>query len=86
MKVKLFQVIKQGPLWAVFAVSASDPNDKRLVSGSLTSDEQFASDSAAELNRIAATHEVESGKGNEVNLSKELGVPDLPERSICFED
>jgi hypothetical protein len=83
--VKLFQVIKEGSLWAVFAVSASDPNDRELVRN-WTATEQFAIDLAADLNRIAATHEIESDKANEVDLSKELGIPDPPIRGFSFED
>jgi len=83
--MKLFQVIREDSLWAVYAVSANDPNDRELVRN-WTDDEQFATDLAADLNRIAATHEVESDKANEVDLSKELGVPDRPIRGIRFED
>ena len=85
MRVKLFQVVTDGSLWAVFAVSANDPNDRQLVRD-WTSDEQFVIELAATLNRIAATHEVESDKANEVDLSKELDILDRPKRRFKFED
>lgn len=81
--MKLFQVIKEGSLWAVFGVSASDPNDRNLVRN-WTSDEQFAIDLAADLNRIAATHETD--EADLVDLSSELGVYDPPQRIVRFED
>ena len=84
--MKLFQVTPDGSLWAVFAVSKNDPNNREFVRG-WTSDERFAIDLAATLNGIAATYEVECDKANEVELSKELGVPDQRiNRSITFED
>jgi hypothetical protein len=83
--VKLFQVEKQGSLWAVFAVSASDPNDRELVRN-WTADEQFADDLATALNRIAATHEVEPDEATEVDPSTEPSTADPPIRGISFED
>lgn len=76
--MKLFQVVNEGSLWAVFAVSASDPNDRELVRN-WTSDEQFAKDTAAELNRIAATHEAD--ETDLVDLTSEFGLYD-PSRRI----
>jgi hypothetical protein len=81
--MKLFQVIREGSLWGVYAVSASYPNDRRLVSNSLTADEQFAIDLADVLNRIAATHADESDL---VELGSELGVYDPPHRIVRFDD
>ena len=78
MTVKLFQVIKNGSLWAVYAVSANDPNDRELVR--MTDDERFAIEVAETLNRIAATYEVESDEADEVDLSEELGMFDQPRR------
>ena len=86
MRVKLFQVVKEVSLWAVFAVNGNDPNDRELVQN-WTDDERFAIDMAATLNRIAATHRVESGKAREGDLGEELSPPDeLPIRSISLED
>lgn len=81
--MKLFQVVNEGSLWAVFAVSARDPNERELVRN-WTSDEQFAIDLAAKLNRIAATHEAH--ETDLVDLTSELGVYDPPRRIVRFED
>jgi hypothetical protein len=81
--MKLFQVVRDGSLWAVFAVSASDPNDRELVRN-WTSDEQFAIDLATKLNRIAATHE--GDETDLTDLTSELGEYDPPRRIVRFED
>jgi len=79
--VKLFQVVEGSSLWAVFAVSANDPNDRQLV-WDWRADERVAITLAATLNRIAATYEVESDEADEVDLSKELGILDRPRRKF----
>ncbi len=84
--MKLFQVIGEGSLWGVYAVSASDPNDRRLAGNSLTASEQFAIDVAAELNRLAATHEVKSEESCGVNTGDDSDISSRPMRSIRLED
>jgi hypothetical protein len=76
--VKLFQVIKEGSLWGVYAVNANNPNDRKEVSNALTADEQFAIGLAAALNRIAATHNCDPDDTDRVDLSAELGRYDHP--------
>jgi hypothetical protein len=86
--MKLFQVIKVGSLWGVYAVNADDPNDRLLVANSLTEDENYARDWVANLTRIAATHcpntddKDETDETDGVDLTAELGIFDRPLRRI----
>jgi hypothetical protein len=56
----------------------------RKLARNWTADEQFAIDLAAELNRIAATHE--GDETDLVDLTSELGVYDPPLRVVRFRD
>ena len=78
--MKLFQVIREGSLWGVYAVNANNPNDRKEVSNALTFDEQFAKDTAAELNRIAATY------GDDETDLADLTWSHPPQRIVRFRD
>jgi hypothetical protein len=82
--VKLFQVIREGSLWGVYAVNAQDQTGKLLVSNSLTADEQFAIEVASQLNRIAKTHNCDPVETAGVDLNVELGT--RPTRAIRLDD
>jgi len=79
--MKLFQVVRKGSLWTVFAVSANAPNERESV-WYWVADEQTAIDHANKLNRIAATYEVEPDKTNEVDLSPRFDIFATPKRKF----
>lgn len=83
--MKLFQARRDGSLWCVYAVSANG-QEQIEVSNARTADENFAKETAAALNQIAATHDCDPDEAEGVDLTTELDVPDPPKRKFRLRD